>query len=174
MASPVRIHVNPRFPALTPSSHNNNNQGDLGGLQKYSRLGYSLDVRDYKGRTAMHVAASAGMTQVVRYLLKKGAALDLVDDMGRTPMVGWGGGDGELLHQSCLQPRRSPPPSSPFPQENARLFKHEKIVQMLIDGARSRRAQKHWGKVREYVFRRKTHSGVRFRGVIATRSKKRL
>ncbi|OAA66834.1 Ankyrin repeat-containing domain protein [Niveomyces insectorum RCEF 264] len=46
-----------------------------------------LDSRDGKGCcTPLHVAAGAGATDAVRHLLQRGAELDAVDDLGRTPL----------------------------------------------------------------------------------------
>jgi uncharacterized protein len=55
-----------------------------------------------EGMTALHVAAQKGSTDVVRYLLAKGAKTDLVDSAGRKPI--------DLAGTGGAQPAASPAP----------------------------------------------------------------
>jgi hypothetical protein len=50
-----------------------------------------------EGMTALHVAAQAGKTDLVRYLVDKGTNPELVDSNGRKPidLVGGGGAGAE-------------------------------------------------------------------------------
>ena len=41
---------------------------------------------DRQGQTALHLAADLGRAPVVKYLLEHGAATDLKDDAGKTPL----------------------------------------------------------------------------------------
>jgi ankyrin repeat protein len=46
----------------------------------------ALDERDSQGRTALHTAAEAGNTEMVRFLLAMGAEADALDNQNRTPL----------------------------------------------------------------------------------------
>ena len=45
-----------------------------------------VDIRDYKGKTALHRAAQAGFTAITALLIKQGAALEAPDADGNTPL----------------------------------------------------------------------------------------
>jgi ankyrin repeat protein len=47
----------------------------------------SVDVRDRRRRTALHLAARAGHAAAVKLLLRAGASLDASDEAGDTPVV---------------------------------------------------------------------------------------
>jgi hypothetical protein len=51
-----------------------------------SRVGFLLSVKDEQGCTPLHLAASAGASDVVREMLELGASVDAVDVLGRTPL----------------------------------------------------------------------------------------
>ena len=61
-------------------------QGDLGEIRSLIATGVDPDTADYDGRTAMHLAASEGQTEVVAYLLELGAATAPLDRWGGTPL----------------------------------------------------------------------------------------
>jgi ankyrin repeat protein len=66
------------------------------GTRSYSmRISYHPPP-DQEGASALHVAVQAGRTDLVRYLLEKGANPELVDANGKKPidLVGAAGGDG--------------------------------------------------------------------------------
>ncbi|KAB5584955.1 ankyrin repeat-containing domain protein [Coniochaeta sp. 2T2.1] len=52
-----------------------------------ARVKFLLSVKDGDGRTPLHLAASAGAAEVVREMLRLGAAVDAKDDLGRTPLL---------------------------------------------------------------------------------------
>jgi hypothetical protein len=60
--------------------------GDLGTVQMYATHGVPPDLRNRYGRTALHVAASQGHTDVIRYLISAGADVNAVDCMGMSPL----------------------------------------------------------------------------------------
>eukprot|EP00004_Rigifila_ramosa_P011051 TRINITY_DN232_c0_g1_i3.p1 TRINITY_DN232_c0_g1~~TRINITY_DN232_c0_g1_i3.p1 ORF type:complete len:906 (-),score=190.26 TRINITY_DN232_c0_g1_i3:54-2597(-) len=60
--------------------------GDLSTVRALDALGVALDGGDYDGRTALHLAAAEGQTNVVKYLLRRGVKPDLADRWGITPM----------------------------------------------------------------------------------------
>jgi ankyrin repeat protein len=48
--------------------------------------GAPVDIRDYKGKTALHRAAKAGFQKITRLLIERGADLEAVDQDGETPI----------------------------------------------------------------------------------------
>jgi ankyrin repeat protein len=57
----------------------------LEAVQTAVELGANLDAANDKGLTALHGAAYAGANEIVRFLVGKGAAVDLKDPKGQTP-----------------------------------------------------------------------------------------
>ncbi len=55
-------------------------------VQRLLALGADIDVRNYKGKTALHYAAKAGFLKVINLLIKRGAPLDATDNDGETPL----------------------------------------------------------------------------------------
>ena len=49
-------------------------------------LGADIDVRNYKGKTALHCAAKAGFLSVIDLLIEKGATIDAPDNNGETAL----------------------------------------------------------------------------------------
>ena len=49
-------------------------------------LGADIDVRNYKGKTALHCAAKAGFLTVIDLLIEKGATIDAPDNNGETAL----------------------------------------------------------------------------------------
>ncbi|RVW79042.1 Integrin-linked protein kinase 1 [Vitis vinifera] len=63
------------------------NEGDLEGLRELLDSGMDVNFRDIDNRTALHVAACQGFSDVVEFLLKNGAEIDLEDRWGSTASV---------------------------------------------------------------------------------------
>jgi len=59
---------------------------DMDMIQRYVRNGADLSAGDYDGRTCMHLAASEGRMEIVKYLLDMGTDPNVTDRMGSTPM----------------------------------------------------------------------------------------
>ncbi len=55
-------------------------------VQELLDLGADIDVRNYKGKTALHYAAKAGFSEVINLLIEKGATVDATDNNGETPL----------------------------------------------------------------------------------------
>ena len=55
-------------------------------VQRLLDLGADIDVRNYKGKTALHYAAKAGFLKVINLLIDKGATVDAIDQDGETPL----------------------------------------------------------------------------------------
>lgn len=64
--------------------------GDTAVKDSLKRLldsGLDVNAPDKQGRTALHVAATLGQTEMARYLLSRGATVDARDHLGRTPLM---------------------------------------------------------------------------------------
>ena len=55
-------------------------------VQELLELGADIDVRNYKGKTALHYAAKAGFLKIINLLIEKGATVDALDNEGETPL----------------------------------------------------------------------------------------
>jgi ankyrin repeat protein len=88
--------------------HGANVNAQITGTKTYS-MRVSRAPSSNEGMTALHVAAQAGRTDLVRYLLEKGANTELVDSNGRKPidLVGSGGPGG-----TAPAPPAAPAPSN--------------------------------------------------------------
>ena len=75
----------PGWPPLIVAS-----RGDKGEhpekIQALLELGADVNVRDYKGKTALHRAATAGFLASMETLLAHGADIDAADNEGETPL----------------------------------------------------------------------------------------
>jgi glutaminase len=81
-------------------------KGDLTELRRLVARSVDVNLADYDGRTALHLAASDGHADVLRYLLPLGAAADSTDRWGNTPLDdARRNGDGESV--ALLQPSTS-------------------------------------------------------------------
>ncbi len=55
-------------------------------VQRLLQLGADINVRNYKGKTALHCAAKAGFLKVIHLLIEKGALIDAPDNNGETAL----------------------------------------------------------------------------------------
>ncbi|CAN0853632.1 Integrin-linked protein kinase 1 [Linum grandiflorum] len=60
------------------------NEGNLDGIQELLDSGIDINFRDIDNRTALHIAACQGLTEVTSFLLDKGAEVDPKDRWGST------------------------------------------------------------------------------------------
>jgi ankyrin repeat protein len=60
--------------------------GDLKEIRRSVAIGRNINFRDYDNRTALHLAACHGHFDVVRYLVNHGAAINVEDRFGNTPV----------------------------------------------------------------------------------------
>ena len=70
-----------------------------------ARIARGNTLTNRQGQTTLFFVAEVGRTEVVRYLLDHGAAVDVVDDMGRTPIdaaQGNGGGRDEASSREIV------------------------------------------------------------------------
>eukprot|EP01130_Rhizamoeba_saxonica_P012440 TRINITY_DN5247_c0_g1_i1.p1 TRINITY_DN5247_c0_g1~~TRINITY_DN5247_c0_g1_i1.p1 ORF type:complete len:1393 (-),score=361.44 TRINITY_DN5247_c0_g1_i1:42-4220(-) len=55
-------------------------------LEKYIKAGVDINIGDYDKRTALHIAASEGHLEAVKFLIEHGANVNVVDRFGNTPL----------------------------------------------------------------------------------------
>ena len=60
--------------------------GDIKAMQRLVASGVDINGADYDGRTALHLAASEGKLESVRYILQNGGVHDRVDRWGNSPV----------------------------------------------------------------------------------------
>ncbi|KAJ7968802.1 putative Protein kinase [Quillaja saponaria] len=63
------------------------NEADLEGIRELLDSGLDVNFRDIDNRTALHIAACQGLTDVVALLLERGAHIDPKDRWGSTPLA---------------------------------------------------------------------------------------
>lgn len=84
-----------------------NNFGDTAVTDSLKQLldsGVNVNATDRLGRTALHVAAMLGQTELARYLLSRGARVDARDKLGRTPLMISAGLGGFNLFSGVASP----------------------------------------------------------------------
>jgi glutaminase len=62
-------------------------QGDVHELQRLYASGVNLAAADYDGRTGLHLAASEGHLEAVKFLVAKGVEVNPKDRFGGTPLI---------------------------------------------------------------------------------------
>jgi glutaminase len=62
-------------------------QGDVHELQRLYASGVNLAAADYDGRTGIHLAASEGHLEAVKFLIAKGVPASPKDRWGGTPLI---------------------------------------------------------------------------------------
>jgi hypothetical protein len=67
-------------------------------------LGMDVNAVNSMGLTAVHGAANRGSDDIIRFLVEKGARLDVKDNEGRTPLT-WA--EGEFLATHPAKPKPS-------------------------------------------------------------------
>lgn len=60
--------------------------GDLDTVKAFLARGVGIDNRDCEGKSALHLAAARGHTEVLNYLLSRSADLNAVDRFGDSPL----------------------------------------------------------------------------------------
>lgn len=62
-------------------------QGDLHEMQRLVASGVNLEAADYDGRTGLHLAASEGQLEIVKFLIAKRVDVNPKDRWGGTPLA---------------------------------------------------------------------------------------
>ena len=82
------VDVRPvKWPAIVDAARGNHNAPD--DPQRVARLikqGHDVNVRDYKGKTALHRASQAGFAKITKLLLDNGADIEAKSNEGDTPL----------------------------------------------------------------------------------------
>ncbi len=61
-------------------------QGDVNELQRLYASGVDMGAADYDGRTGIHLAASEGHLEAVKFLVAKSVNINPKDRLGGTPL----------------------------------------------------------------------------------------
>ncbi|HEX5229828.1 MAG TPA: ankyrin repeat domain-containing protein [Bryobacteraceae bacterium] len=122
-------------------AHAANINAQVSGMLTYS-LRISRAPSTTEGMTALHVAAQKGQTDVVRYLLAKGAKTDLLDASGRKPidLAGAGGGQSaatssNVVASSAVGARASAGPEARGREPKADPAANAAEIRELLAGA---------------------------------------
>lgn len=63
------------------------NTADLATVEfLFSKHSETINLKDYDGLTALHWAVKSNQLDIVKFLLKKGARIDITDNKGKTPL----------------------------------------------------------------------------------------
>ncbi|KAL9316612.1 hypothetical protein ACSQ67_017613 [Phaseolus vulgaris] len=108
------------------------NEGDLVGIEELLDAGSDVNFTDIDGRTALHVAACQGRTDVVDLLLLRGADVDPRDRWGSTPLA------DAMYYKNhdvvkLLEKHGAKPPITPMHVENAREVPEYEIDPSELD-----------------------------------------
>ena len=88
-AIPIDVDApdNNGFPPIVDEARGNHNAPDEPArIQELLDLGANVNVRDHKGKTALHRAAQAGFIEITKLLLAEGAELEARDLKEETPL----------------------------------------------------------------------------------------
>ncbi|MBA0750410.1 hypothetical protein Gogos_001821 [Gossypium gossypioides] len=112
------------------------NEGDLEGIKDLLDSGTNVNFKDIDGRTALHVAACQGLTDVVRLLLDRGAEVDSKDRWGSTPLA-----DAVYYKNQdvikLLEKHGAKPPIAPMHVQNSREVPEYEIDPSELDFSNS-------------------------------------
>lgn len=76
-----------KWPEIVDASRGNHNApDDPSRVLEFIKAGHDVNVRDYKGKTALHRASQAGFAQISQLLIKHGACLHAESLEGETPL----------------------------------------------------------------------------------------
>ena len=83
-----QIDVPPeKWPAIVDASRGNHNApDDPARVRALIDRGHDVNVRDYKGKTALHRASQAGFAKITKLLIRSGANLEAKSELGETPL----------------------------------------------------------------------------------------
>ncbi|KAL8150896.1 hypothetical protein V2J09_020704 [Rumex salicifolius] len=108
------------------------NEGDLDGIREMLDSGLDINFRDIDERTALHIASCQGKTDVVRFLLGRGAEVDPKDRWGSTPLA-------DAIHYEyqdvikLLEKYGAKPPAAPMRVQSEREVPEYEISPEEID-----------------------------------------
>lgn len=112
------------------------NEGDLEGIKELLDSGTNVNFKDIDGRTALHVAACQGLTDVVQLLLDRGADVNPRDRWGSTPLA-----DAVYYKKQdvikLLEKHGAEPPIAPMHVQNSREVPEYEIDPSELDFSNS-------------------------------------
>ena len=60
---------------------------NIEAVKQYITAGTDVNTKDEDGRTALHLAASNGHTEIAKLLLANNADVNVIDAVGQTPLI---------------------------------------------------------------------------------------
>lgn len=110
-------------------------KGDLGAIERLVIQGVDLNVTDYDGRTALHIAVAEGRGKAVAFLIEHGADLGAQDARGATPLdeaESQGQGDVIALLEARDAPRaKALPPALRRARDGGQGSESPQVVELI-------------------------------------------
>ena len=108
---------------------------NIEAVKQYITAGTDVNTKDEDGRTALHLAAYNGHTEIAKLLLANNADVNVMDAVGQTPLnIAAGNGDTELVELLIAKGAdvNAKTRSERTPLHPAAIGGHKKVVELLI------------------------------------------
>uniref|UniRef100_A0A5B7B3V9 Potassium channel n=1 Tax=Davidia involucrata TaxID=16924 RepID=A0A5B7B3V9_DAVIN len=87
LESDITFHIVKQEAELALRVNSATYHGDLYQLKSLIRAGANPNKTDYDGRSPLHLAASRGFEDIIRFLIQEGVDINLSDNFGNTPLL---------------------------------------------------------------------------------------
>ncbi|KAL4577960.1 hypothetical protein LXL04_014075 [Taraxacum kok-saghyz] len=86
MVTDIKVHIGMQEAELALRVNSSAYNGDLSQLKSLIRAGADPSIKDYDGRSPLHLAASKGHENIALYLIQQGVEVNIYDNFGNTPL----------------------------------------------------------------------------------------